>query len=427
MHSQTDVDVVRRRLHRYPEPFWREFHTTSIVVDELERIGVDEIHVGPDALDPDERLGVPDDAELREWQKRAEREGAREDVLAATKDGVTGVVGVVRCDDRPTVGLRVDIDGLTQDESTDGDHRPAAEGFRSEHDGMMHACGHDANTAIGLGVLKRIPDSDFQGTFKAFFQPASEIEGGGRPMAKGPHVDDVDSLFVVNVGFDHPTGEVVAGVDGMYAIERFRADFTGESAHAAKAPDSGRNAIQAMTTAIGDLYAIPRHADGATRVNVGTVAGGRATNLIADRATIEGEVRGETTDLLRSMQDRADRVLEGGARMNDCEVTTETIGEAPSADSDEELADVVYGVLDDVDGVTSRVRSAEFGTGEDAAWLMNAVSNGGGLSTHVIVGTDHPSGHHTPTFDVDEATIDLGVGVITRATDAFARDDRGER
>lgn len=424
MHSLTDSAGIRRRLHQYPEPYWREFHTTSILVDELERIGVDEIHVGPDALAVDERLGVPDKADLSKWRERAEREGARADVLNATEGGATGAVGVVQCGDGPTVALRVDIDGLYQTESADADHRPAAEGFRSEYDGLMHACGHDASAAIGVGALEAVRDGDFEGTFVVFFQPASEIEGGGKPMAKGLHADGIDYLFVLNVGFDHPTGEVVAGVDGMYAIERFRAEFAGESSHAAKAPDDGRNAIQATAAAVGDLYALPRHADGPTRVNVGTIDAGQATNVIADGATIEGEVRGETTALLRSMQDRAERVLDGAAHMHGCEVTTETVGEAPSADSDDAFADRVYGVLADVEGVTSPVRSAAFGTGEDAAWLMNAVSDGGGWATHVIVGTDHMSGHHTSTFDVDECSIDIGIEVIARAAVTLGRDER---
>jgi len=71
MAPQTDAAAVRRRLHRYPEPYWREFPTTSIVVEELERVGVDEIYVGPDALAVEERLGVPDDADLEAGRDRA--------------------------------------------------------------------------------------------------------------------------------------------------------------------------------------------------------------------------------------------------------------------------------------------------------------------------------------------------------------------
>jgi len=324
---------------------------------------------------------------------------------------------VVRCGEGPTVGLRADIDGLAAAESADGSHRPAAEGFHSEHEGLMHAYGHDADTAIGIGALERVavPDSDFWGTFKMFFRPASEIEGGGRAMANGPHVEGVDAVFVVNVGFGHPTGEVVAGVNSMYAIERFRAEFAGEFTHAAKSPETGRNAVQAMANAVGDLYAVPRHSGGPTRVNVGTVDASQATNVIASDATIEGEVRGETAELLRSMQEWTDRVLAGAARMHDCEVKTETVGKAPSADSDDLLADRVYGVIDGMKRVTSPVRRTDFGTGEDAAWLMNVAGDAGGRATHVIIGTDHPTGHHTPAFDVDERGIDIGVEVLARA------------
>lgn len=421
IRSPGDTVALRRELHRYPEPAWREFHTTSIVVDELERIGVDEIHVGADALDLDERLGVPDEAERERWRERAERDGARADVLEKTADGATGVVATVENGPGVTVGLRVDIDGLAQDESSEDSHRPSAEGFRSEHPGMMHACGHDANTAIGVGALERVQESDFGGTFKVFFQPASEIEGGGKPMARGPHVEDVERMLVVNVGFDHPTGEVVAGVDEMYAIERFRASFRGEAAHSAKEPQAGRNAIQAMAAAVENLYSIPRHADGPTRTNVGTVQAGRATNLIADRATVEAEVRGETTSLLRYMQERVGRIVDGAAGMHDCDVETETIGEAPGSDSDDELAECVYEVLEEHDGVTSSVRRDAFDTGEDAAWLMNAVRENGGRAAHIIVGTDHPSGHHTPTFDVDETSIEIGVDVIARTAVALDR------
>jgi len=118
MTHDIDPVAVRQRLHRHPEPFWREFHTTSIIVEELERVGVDEVHVGRAALAADERLGVPDEATLEKWQERAERAGAREDVLEATAGGATGVVARVDRGDGPTVGLRVDIDGLAQTEAT---------------------------------------------------------------------------------------------------------------------------------------------------------------------------------------------------------------------------------------------------------------------------------------------------------------------
>ncbi|MEF8851967.1 MAG: amidohydrolase [Haloarculaceae archaeon] len=411
---------LRRDFHRHPEPAWREFWTTARVVEELESLDVDEIYVGPEALAADERVGVPDDDELDEWVERARAAGAREGLLERMAGGHTGAVAVLERGEGPTVGLRVDIDGLPREEATDDDHVPAREGFRSETD-AMHACGHDAHATFGVGVVEAVADDpDFSGTLKVFFQPAEETISGGKPMAESGHLDDVDSLLAVHVGLDHPTGEVVAEIGGILAVAQFYAEFTGEASHAGGHPNEGRNAVQAMATAVGNLYAIPRHEDGATRVNAGRVEGGTATNIVPESATVEGELRGETTELMEYVRDRADRILEGAARMHDCEVTVETMGEAPGADSDDAVVDVVAEVADGVEDVDSVLRYAELGGSEDATYLMRRVQEGGGKAAYVCIGTDHPGGHHTATFDVDEASLDIGVAVLARGVRELA-------
>jgi aminobenzoyl-glutamate utilization protein A len=411
---------LRREFHRHPEPAWREFWTTARIVEELERIGVDERHVGPDALASEERIGVPDEAELGRWLDRARESGARADLLDRMAGGHTGAVAVLDRGPGPTVGLRVDIDGLPREEATDDDHLPAREGFRSET-GAMHACGHDAHITLGLGVLEAVADSDFAGTLKVFFQPAEEAISGGKPMAESGHLDGVDALVAVHVGLDHPTGEVVAGVEGFLAVAQFRAEFAGEPAHAGGQPNEGRNAVQAMAAAVENLYAIPRHEDGATRVNAGRVEGGTATNIIPESATVEGEVRGETTPLMEYMRDRADRVLDAAATMHDCEVETTPLGEAPGAESDDEIVDVVEAIAGETAGVDSVVRRDDLGGSEDATYLMRRVQEGGGHAGYVCVGTDHPGGHHTATFDVDEESLAIGVDVLTGTLRELAR------
>ncbi len=248
-----------------------------------------------------------------------------------------------------------------------------------------------------------------------FFQPAEEVIGGGRAVAESGHLDDVDHLLAIHIGLDHPTGEIVAGVGGFLAVRQFEATFEGESAHAGGHPAQGRDAIQALSTAVQNLHAIRRHGDGATRVNAGVVEGGTATNIVAEHARIGGEVRGETTHLKEYMSDRADTVIESAAAMHDCEVRVETTAEAPSAESDADLAAVVSDAAADVAGVDSRLDSADLGGSEDATYLMERVQSHGGLATFVGVGTDHPGGHHTPTFDVDERSLAIGVDVIAGA------------
>ncbi|ERG94958.1 amidohydrolase [Haloquadratum walsbyi] len=429
--TRADLVTLRRDLHQHPEPAWREFYTTARLVDELETRDLDGIYIGPEVLD-DNRRGVPDDEEIATWRARAEQAGAREDILEQLPGGQTGVCAVIECGPGPTVGLRVDIDGLPITESMDNEHHPASEGFRSKTEGHMHACGHDAHAAIGVGVLDAIiettnagaeetqqeagnNETGFTGTLKVFFQPGEEQIVGGKPMAASGRLDDIDALFAVHVGLDHPSGEVVAGIDDFLAVSHFEAEFTGMPAHAGARPEDGDNAVQAMATAVQNLYAIPRHTDGATRVNAGVVSGGTATNIIPEHASINGEVRGETTKLMEYTESKATQVLESAATMHNCEVEMTTAGRAPSATSDDILANIVAEVASDNDNIDSVMRSDDLGGSEDATFLMRRVQQNGGVAAYIGVGTDHPGGHHTDTFDIDEASIGHGVEILTNA------------
>ncbi|RQG91468.1 amidohydrolase [Natrarchaeobius halalkaliphilus] len=418
-----DLIALRRDLHRRPEPAWREFYTTARIVDELEsRFDLDGLHVGADAIADEQRMAVPDDAELDRWYVQARDAGIDEAILEQLEGGYTGAVAVLECGPGPTVGLRVDIDGLPREESNDPDHHPAAAGFRSEHEGAMHACGHDAHATIGIGVIERIANSDFSGTLKVFFQPAEEIIGGGKSMAKSEHIRDVDSLLAVHIGLDHPTGEIVAGIDGFLAVCHLEATFTGEPAHAGGHPEQGRNAVQAMATAVQNLYGIPRHNDGKTRINAGVVEGGSAANIIPEESRIVAEVRGETTELLEYVRANARRVLRSAAEMHDCDLEIDVGAEAPSATSDGELVSIVETVATETPGVKTVLERDQLGGSEDATFLMREVQRNGGTACYVGVGTDHPGGHHTSTFDVDEPSIGHAVDVLSGTIERLARE-----
>jgi aminobenzoyl-glutamate utilization protein A len=410
---------LRREFHRHPEPAWREFWTTARIVSELESIGVDELFVGREAL-ADERLAVPDASELEPWMDRAREAGVDSERLDSMAGGWTGAVAVLEQGEGPTIGLRVDIDGLPREESTDDSHNPAREGFRSETP-AMHACGHDAHATIGLGVLEALKESDFSGTFKVFFQPAEEVIGGGKPMAESSHIDDVDYLFALHIGLDHPTGEIAGGIDDFLAVTQFYTAFEGHPGHAGARPEEGRNAVQAMATAVSNLYGIERHSAGESRVNAGRVGGGSATNIVPEEAFIHGEVRGETTDICEYTFGRAEQVFEGAAIAHDCTVDVEIEGEAPSAESDVELIEMVQSAAKAHPDVERASRHGSIGGSEDATFLMRRVQENGGLATYLAVGTDHPGGHHTATFDVDEDSLKPGVDVVTAAVVATAR------
>jgi aminobenzoyl-glutamate utilization protein A len=411
---------LRRDLHRHPEPAWCEFATTARLVEEIRALDVDGVAVGADAYDPADRMAVPDDADLDEWLDRARDRGADPDLLDQLAGGHTGVVAWLDRGEGPAIGLRVDIDGLYIEESSDADHAPVAEGFRSEYDGTMHACGHDAHMTWGLATLEAVANSDFSGRFVVFFQPAEEASGGGHPMAESEYAADLDYLLAVHVGLDHPTGTVVAGIEKPLAMCHVDATFRGTSAHAGKAPQDGDNAMQALGTAISNAYAIPRHADGMTRVNVGTAEAGTSSNIIAERAHLTGEARGETTELMEYMKERLERTLDTAAEMHGCELSFDVVSESPRADSDPELREHVEAVAHEAEGVEEVIPVADFGASEDATFLMERVQEAGGLACYLVVGTDHPTSHHTPTFDVDERSLPIGVEVLTGTVQRLA-------
>ena len=239
-------------------------------------------------------------------------------------------------------------------------------------------------------------------------------------MSESRHLDDVEYLFAIHIGLEYPTGEIIAGIGDFLAVTQFYTTFEGHPGHAGGRPEDGRNAVQAMATAVSNLYGIERHSDGASRVNAGRVGGGTATNIIPEEAFVHGEVRGETTEIRDYTFRRAEQVFEGAAISHDCSADVEIEGEAPSAESDAELVAIVQSASQSNPDVERARRRGSIGGSEDATFLMRRVQENGGLATYVCIGTDHPGGHHTATFDVDEDSLKPGVDVLTESIVAVA-------
>lgn len=126
--------------------------------------------------------------------------------------GFTGIVATLDTGKPgPTLAFRVDMDALDLNEDLTEQHRPHAEGFSSCNAHMMHACGHDGHTAIGLGlahILKQF-QSQLTGRIKIIFQPAEEGTRGAKSMATAGVVDDVDFFVAIHIGTGVPKGELV--------------------------------------------------------------------------------------------------------------------------------------------------------------------------------------------------------------------------
>lgn len=412
MFTSKSVREIRRDLHAHPEPGWLEYRTTALIAEELERRGFD-LAFGSDAMAVADRMGVPDEDERRAARRRALEDGAPEEYLDRM-DGITDLVAKRDFGDGsgPTVGVRVDVDALERSEASDDGHRPAREGFASRYPGAMHACGHDAHAAIGVGIAREIDENGgFDGTLKLFFQPSEEGGRGGLPMSRGEHLDDVEYFFALHVGLNEPTGRVVAAREHPLSNAKIDVTFEGEPAHAGKEPQKGRNALQAMSTAIQNLYAIPRHADGGTRINVGQVSSPNSQNVVPERASMRVEVRGESAELNEYMLEHARRIVEGAATMHDVDVERSLYGKATTFSADAEMVDVVADVAEQVSDVEDVVERAPLVASEDASYLIRTVQENGGVATYVGIGGSNPAGHHTSRFDIDEECLDIGVDV----------------
>jgi aminobenzoyl-glutamate utilization protein A len=412
--SELSLKEMRRDLHAYPEAGWKEFRTTALVAEELEERGFT-VHLGTDAVETSERLGVPPEDEIQEAKRRIRDTGITNTYLDRIGD-VTGIVAekTYGSGAGPTVGVRVDMDALERVEASDTDHRPAREGFNSRHPGVMHACGHDGHTTIGVGIARELDENGgFDGHLKLFFQPAEEGGRGGYPMSKTDHLEDIDHFLALHLGLDNETGKVIAAYERPLSNAKLDVTFIGEGAHAGKAPNQGRNALQAATTAIQNVYAIPRHEDGATRINVGQVHSPNAQNVIAEEAQMRVEVRGETADLNEYMLAKVHRIIEHAAGMHDVDCETALYGKTTTFEADSSIIETVMEAVDSIPEVETCVDRADIGASEDASYLINEVQKNGGQATYIGIGASNPFGHHTSRFDIDEDALPLGVNALS--------------
>lgn len=406
----------RRDLHAHAESGWTEFRTASLVVRELLALGY-EVTYGPAVFNPSFMAGLPSGEDLERHLQRAIQQGADPEIARQMAGGYTGVVATLRGGDGPTIGLRFDMDALDNVETTDPAHKPVAGGYASRNHGAMHACGHDGHTSIGLGVAKVLMQlkSQVHGTIKLIFQPAEEGVRGARAMVEAGVVDGVDYLLGAHLGFAAPeTGLIICGSGGFLATSKLDAIFTGVPSHAGAAPESGKNALLAAAAASLNLHAISRHSAGASRINVGVLQAGTGRNVIPATATLKLETRGETTAIDAYMLEQAGRIIRAAAAMWEVEVKIRPMGSAAGATSDPELAAVVRAAAEATPAVQKIQDHGLLGGSEDFTWMMERVQQQGGKAAYMMIGSTIAAPHHDSRFDIDEASLPIGVEVITR-------------
>lgn len=300
---------LRRDIHEYPELSGQEFRTSELVRKELDRL----------------------DIQYQSWPD------------------YTGVVGVIPgVSGGPVIALRADMDALPILE------KRTELPFCSKNPGVMHACGHDVHTSILLGaaaVLKELAPK-LHGTVKLLFQPSEESGdlGAARMVAlgcmKNPKVDKVFGIHVDDARECGHLGTKAGAINS--SSDHFQVTVLGKPAHGTK-PQKGVDAIYTACQMINNLYAITSRRLSALEcvsVNVGTIRGGTADNIICDKVEFGISLRTVSNEIRSYMHGEIRQLLEDTARLNHAKVGITLREGARSQYNDEDCVELIESVAD---------------------------------------------------------------------------------
>ena len=409
-----EIIAWRRRFHRVPEEGWTEFETTAAVIERLEALGFS-VKTGTDVINPDAVMGR-NPTLVEEAQQRARAAGVS-DALLKRMQGYTGCVGEIDTG-RPgkTVGFRFEMDCVVTGETTSPEHPPVREGFASTRPGLMHACGHDGHTAVGLGLAHWIADhlGELSGRFVLLFQPAEEGVRGAGAMAASGIADRLDYLFAAHAGCEFGPGEVGVLTHGFLATTKLDVYYEGVSAHAGSDPEKGRSALACACQAVTSILGIPRHSEGSSRIAVGRLVAGEGRNVVPAHAYFQMEVRGATTKVNDYMREEAVRIAKGMAEVYGIRCRVEKAGEAAVFDCDEECVELLETAAKATPGVKRVTRFTTERGSEDCSLLAKRVREKGGKAGYFCFGCRH-CGHHRPDFDIqDRVSLPEAFGIFVR-------------
>ncbi|MCA9986019.1 MAG: amidohydrolase [Anaerolineales bacterium] len=375
-----DQMVARRRdFHQHPELGFQESRTSKIVADRLRELGL-EVQTGL---------------------------------------GQTGVVGMLDGPkDGPTVLLRFDMDALPVHEETD---LP----YRSQNDGVMHACGHDGHMTMGLTIAEIMAryQSEMSGRLKFMFQPAEEGLGGALAMiADGVlHDPKPDVALAMHLWTPEPFGSVRI-VEGpcMASSSVFTITVQGKGGHGA-APHLSKDPIIAaahIITALQSIVSRNVNPQDSVVVSIGQISAGTTFNVIPDKAILKGTVRSYNNDMHRKVYRRILEMAQNMATSFHCVATMETIAIVAAVDNHPEptavvrrAAEVTYGA----ENISDRRTMAS----EDMGYILEEVPG-----CYFFIGAGHPEGetsfpHHHPRFNFDERAMIDGVATMAQAVASY--------
>jgi amidohydrolase len=340
-----------------------------------------------------------------------------------TKIAKTGVVATIEgTHPGPVLAIRADMDALPIQEENEVS-------YRSQHDGIMHACGHDGHTAIALGTAYYLAKhrQDFRGTVKIIFQPAEEGPGGAKPMIEEGVLQnpDVDAIIGLHLWNNLPLGTVgVRSGALMAAVECFRVQIHGRGGHGAM-PHQTVDSILVSANIVNALQTIVARnvnpLDSAV-VTVGELHAGSALNVIADSAKMSGTVRYFNPALEDFIGKRIKEIIAGVCQSHGATYELDYWQLYPATINDAIMAELVRSTaIEVVETPAGVVPECQTMGGEDMSFFLQEVPG-----CYFFLGSANPEKglaypHHHPRFDFDETALATGVEIFVRCVEKFCR------
>ncbi len=376
-----NIREMRRYLHAHPEPSGEEIKTTAFIAEQLDPLQV-EYRMGPDGRG-----------------------------LIVDSKGRTG---------KKLIAFRADIDALRlQDEKTVS--------YRSRESNLMHACGHDAHTAMAFGAVKALSSLDDllpgEYSWRCIFQPAEESATGAREMIACDAMRDVVNIIALHVDPTLDAGQIGYRSGSLTAwCEEFEILVEGRGGHGAR-PHTTIDPIVAATQIIQSVYTmLPRSADARDPlvISFGVIQGGINPNVIPESVQLRGTIRSTDFESSQSAKRRLREVVDGVAQACQVKAQVSIAYSLPSVNNDDHLTrlcrQAIHGVVGE-EGLVY-VEKPSMG-GEDFAWYLHEVP---GLMLRLGVGTPLQKVRHlhSSCFDINESSLPIGTRSLARCVSKLA-------
>ncbi len=378
---QPQLVAWRRQLHQQPELGFREQLTATFIAQKLQEWGIEH------------QTGIAQ----------------------------TGIVAIIRGNrPGPVLGIRADMDALPIQEENDV-------AYKSQHDGIMHACGHDGHVTIALGTAYHLSQhrDDFAGTVKMIFQPAEEGPGGAKPMIEAGVLKnpDVDAIIGLHLWNNLPLGTIgVRSGALMAAVELFNCTILGRGGHGAmpqQTIDSLLVAAQIVTTL---QTIVARNVDPieSAVVTVGKLNAGTAHNVIAATAQMSGTVRYFNPQFDGFFRQRLEQIVSGICQSHGATYKLEYYSLYPPVINDERIAALVRSIAETViESPLGIVPQCQTMGGEDMSFFLQEVPGCYFFLGSANADQDLAYPHHHPRFNFDETALGMGVEIFVRCVEEY--------